>query len=76
MNRRKMAAVLRQIAELDRRRAELTDEFADALAEDEQVQSQPRRRGGSPKVAVLPPEAEVDDTLKARARVLIASRGR
>jgi hypothetical protein len=75
MDRRKMAAMYRRLAELHREEAELNDCIADALTEDDQAPSQPRRRGGSVKSPVLPPEAEVSDEAKMRARVKLAAAG-
>ena len=78
MNRRRVAALLRRKAELQRRHgemqlefqrelAEIDDEMADAMTEENDVPTAPRRRGGSTRAPVLPPEREVSPDVRAKA---------
>ena len=67
MNRRRLAAIFRRLAEIERERAELHDEMADAMTEENDVPTMPRRRGGSTKAPVLPPENSASPELRAKA---------
>lgn len=67
MNPRRLAALHRRRAELLREQAELEDEIADALAEEQEGATSPRRRG-APRPPVLPPERPPSDVDKALAR--------
>lgn len=78
MNRRRVAALLRRKAELQRKHgelqlefqrelAEIDDEMADAMAEETEATTTPRRRGGSVKSPVLPPERTVAPEVRAKA---------
>lgn len=75
MNRRRVAALLRRKAELQRHQAEMLhelakvdDAMADAMTEETDVSAAPRRRGGSVRAPVIAPDTAASP--EARAKVL------